>query len=55
MHKLRRAMTAKGLSLVDFVRRMVTRGSTIRTDGASNVRRLGTLGYPHEYTDEYGP
>ena len=53
MHKLRRAMTAKGLSLVDFVQRMVTEGSTIRTDGATIVRMLGTLAYPHEHTDEY--
>lgn len=41
------------LSLVDFAQRMVTPGSTIRTDGARMMRRLGALGYTHEYTDGY--
>ena len=41
------------LDLVDFAQRMVTPGSTIRTDGARMMRRLGTLGYTHEYTDGY--
>ena len=41
------------LSLVDFAQRMVTEGSTIRTDGARTMRRLGTLGYTHEYADGY--
>jgi transposase-like protein len=41
------------LSLVDFAQRMVTPGSTIRTDGARMMRRLGNLGYTHEYTDGY--
>jgi transposase-like protein len=41
------------LNLVDFAQRTVTPGSTIRTDGARVMRRLGGLGYTHEYTDGY--
>jgi transposase-like protein len=36
--------------LVDFACRNVTPGSTIHTDGAQMMRRLGSLGYTHEYT-----
>lgn len=41
------------LELVGFAQRMVVPGSTIRTDGARMMRRLGDLGYTHEYTDGY--
>src|SRR5450759_4386841 len=36
-------------SLMDFATRTIEKGSTIRTDGATNLRRLSTLGYQHEY------
>ena len=36
-------------SLMDFATRTIEKGSTIRTDGAINLRRLSTLGYQHEY------
>ena len=36
--------------LVDFACRNVAPGSTIHTDGAQMMRRLGSLGYTHEYT-----
>jgi len=41
------------LELVDFAQRMVIPGSTIRTDGARMMRRLGDLGYTHEYATGY--
>ncbi len=41
------------LELVNFAQRMVLPGSTIRTDGAIMLRRLGSLGYTHEYTNGY--
>jgi transposase-like protein len=41
------------LELVDFAERMVVPGSTIRTDGAQMLRKLGTMGYTHEYTNTY--
>ena len=41
------------LELVDFAQRMVLPGSTIRTDGAIMMRRLGNLGYTHEYATGY--
>lgn len=41
------------LELVDFAQRMVLPGSTIRTDGARMLRRLGDLGYTHEYVTGY--
>jgi hypothetical protein len=41
------------LDLVEFAQRMVVPGSTIRTDGAMVVRRLGKLGYTHEYATGY--
>ncbi len=36
--------------LVDFAATVVAPGSMIRTDGARFLRRLGTMGYTHEYT-----
>ena len=41
------------LELVDFAQRMIAPGSNIRTDGARMLRRLGDLGYTHEYTNGY--
>ena len=41
------------LELVEFAERMVVPGSTIRTDGARMMRRLGGRGYLHEYTAGY--
>jgi transposase-like protein len=41
------------LSLVDFACATVEPGSTIRTDGARMLRRLGDLGYDHEYATAY--
>jgi transposase-like protein len=41
------------LELVEFAQRMVLPGSTIRTDGAQMMRRLGKLGYTHEYVTSY--
>lgn len=38
------------LELVKFAERMVLPGSTIRTDGAQMLRKLGDKGYTHEYT-----
>ncbi|NUQ32926.1 MAG: IS1595 family transposase [Dermatophilaceae bacterium] len=39
--------------LVDWATQVIEPGSTIRTDGAQHLRRLGTLGYTHEYTTGY--
>ena len=41
------------LELREFAERMVVPGSTIRTDGARMLRKLGELGYTHEYTNGY--
>jgi transposase-like protein len=41
------------LSLVDFGCATIEPGSTIRTDGARMLRRLGERGYTHEYTTVY--
>lgn len=41
------------LELVEFAQRVVTPGSTIRTDGARMMRRLDDLGYTHEYATGY--
>jgi len=41
------------LELREFAERMVTPGSTIRTDGAPFLRKLAQLGYTHEYTNGY--
>jgi hypothetical protein len=41
------------LELVEFAQHMVLPGSTIRTDGAQMMRRLGNLGYTHEYVTSY--
>jgi hypothetical protein len=39
--------------LVDFASTTVEPGSLIRTDGALSLRRLGQLGYTHEYVTAY--
>lgn len=41
------------LSLVDFASEVVEPGSTIRTDGARMMRRLGAMGYTHAYVNGY--
>lgn len=41
------------LELVSFAQRSIESGSTIRTDGARFLRRLGTLGYTHKYATGY--
>jgi len=41
------------LGLVEFACATVAPGSTIRTDGARMLRRLGERGYTHEYTTGY--
>lgn len=41
------------LELVAFAQRAVAPGSTIRTDGARMMRKLGDLGYTHEYVTGY--
>jgi len=41
------------LELVNFAERMVLPGSTVRTDGAIMLRRLGSMGYTHEFTAGY--
>lgn len=55
MGRIRLEVTARpgSLELVQFAQRMVEPGSTIRTDGARMLRRLGDLGYTHEYTNGY--
>jgi hypothetical protein len=41
------------LKLVEFAQRMIVPGSTIRTDGATMMRRLSKLGYTHDYATGY--
>jgi transposase-like protein len=57
-HKLGRVRfgvaTAPGtLQLVDFATGTIAKGSVIHTDGARMLRRLGRLGYTHEYSNGY--
>ena len=40
--------------MVEFEAYVVEPGSTIRTDGARMRRRLGDMGYAHEYVASYG-
>ncbi|WP_311380944.1 IS1595 family transposase [Arthrobacter sp. ISL-28] len=42
------------LALVKFGQRVVAPGSTIRTDGARQLRRFANLGYNHEYFTQLG-
>jgi hypothetical protein len=46
--------TDRRLALVKFGQRVVAPGSTIRTDGATQLRRFAKLGYEHEYTLHQG-
>ena len=41
--------------LVDFACTTIAPGSTIHTDGAYTLRRLGKLGYMHHYVTGYNP
>jgi len=41
------------LQLVEFAAETVAKGSTIHTDGARMLRRLGDMGYTHEYKNGY--
>lgn len=57
-HKLGRVRFAVAdapgsLSLVEFAAATIEPGSTIRTDGARMLRRLGDRGYLHEYSTGY--
>ncbi|WP_026535625.1 transposase, partial [Arthrobacter sp. H14] len=42
------------LALIDFATRVVTPGSTIKSDGAQELRRLSKLGYDHKYYTQLG-
>lgn len=42
------------LAVVDFARRVVAPGSTIKSDGAQQFRRLSKLGYDHQYFTQLG-
>lgn len=46
--------TDRRLALVKFGQRVVAPGSTIRTDGARQLRRFADLGYQHEYFTQLG-
>jgi hypothetical protein len=46
--------TDRKLALVKFGQRVVAPGSTIRTDGARQLRRFADLGYQHEYFTQLG-
>lgn len=57
-HKLGRVRlgvaTAPGSrQLVDFAASTIEKGSVIHTDGARVLRKLGTMGYTHEYRNGY--
>ena len=51
--RLEPTLAAGTLTLVDFATRVVTPGSTIRTDGVRIMRRLGGLGYTHQVVTAY--
>lgn len=42
------------LAIVDFAKRVVTPGSTIKSDGAQELRRLSNQGYVHRYFTQLG-
>ena len=42
------------LPLITFTQRVVTPGSTIKTDGARELRRLSGLGFEHQYFTQLG-
>lgn len=43
------AQVARTAELVTFATRVIAKGSVIKTDGATNLRRLSQLGYEHQY------
>lgn len=43
------ANVARSSELLDFATRVIAKGSTIRTDGALNLRKLTDMGYQHDY------
>ncbi len=45
---------AEPLALVTFATRVVAPGSSIKTDGARELRRLSGLGYQHDYYTQLG-
>ena len=46
--RLELAETARSSDLVSFATRVIEEGSTVKTDGAANLKRLSGLGYQHE-------
>jgi transposase-like protein len=46
--RLELAETARSSNLVGFAMRVIEEGSTIKTDGAINLKRLSGLGYQHQ-------
>jgi transposase-like protein len=46
--RLRLAQTARSSDLIDFATEVIEQGSTIKTDGAVNLKRLTGLGYEHQ-------
>lgn len=51
--RLEVASAPGSLDLVDFAAAVTIPGSTIRTDGARMMRRLGDMGFTHEYVTSY--
>jgi hypothetical protein len=43
------AQVARTAELVTFGTRVIAKGSVIKTDGATNLRKLSQLGYEHQY------
>ena len=46
--RLQVAETARSANLVGFAMNVIEEGSTIKTDGATNLKRLAGLGYEHQ-------
>jgi hypothetical protein len=46
--RLELAEVARSSNLVGFAMRVIEEGSTIKTDGATNLKRLAGLGYEHQ-------
>src|SRR6478736_5596782 len=42
------AEVARSTNLVGFAMRVIEEGSTVKTDGATNLKRLAGLGYEHQ-------
>lgn len=43
------APTARSADLLAFADRVIAKGSLVKTDGATNLRKLATMGYRHEF------